>query len=492
MDAVRRLRSAVPDSLRGGHQARVLPAAVTVQGGVHAVDIGDHALRLLLHGVRGRILGTFSEQGIGGGIHLGRELAHADVLVAAVPVEDALEPVGIGDDAFSALHQARILRGAIEPIGCLLCALTELGGAVGDALGGGDQAGVFRGAVAGDDVTGLGDTAGIVLGPGGELIGARDQARILLGAVALDAGCQLVHAVEQSGLAVRAAHARPELAGSVGQTLGAGGELIEPVRELAGAVGRLPGAVGEAPHAPAELPRALGGLLRAVGELAAPVREARGAVGEVRGAVVELLRAVGGTGEPVVEVVEPEVETVEVLLGHLPAHRGGRGIGDRGAHQGVDLPAGVVRGDLEDRLRGLGGADRRELLREVLRDHDHGGVGAVGQALLGVVLRGELPVEAGGLRGIGFVDGSRLGEGPGEQTPEGHLLGLAVGIGDLGALVEVDDGGRHRVEPVHAAAERPQSDACHQQGEQEHHDQGAGMLEAGHARAPSETEAVER
>src|SRR5699024_10213231 len=133
-------------------------------------------------------------------------------------------------------------------------------------------------------------------------------------------------------------------------------------------------------------------LVGAVGEVARPVGEVTRPVVEVGGAVGELPGAVGGVGEARVQVVEAGVEAVEVLLGHLPAHGGGGGLGDRGAHQGVDLAARIVGGDLEDRLGRLGGADGGQVRREVLRDHHDRGVGAVTQPLLGVVLAGQLPV----------------------------------------------------------------------------------------------------
>ena len=449
--------------------------------------------------------GSSREQGIGGGVHLGGELAHAGVLGAAVPLEDALQAVRVLHDAVGALDEAGLLRGAVEAVRGLLSAVAELHRAVGHALRGRDQAGALLGAVAGDGGSGLGDAVGEVLDAGGELVGAGDQAGVLGRAVALDARGQLLRAVEDPGLGIRPGHAglqaldaggevlgaggelvetRREVAAARRRVIGAGGQLVKAVGELSGAVGRLLGAVGEAPDTAGELLGAVRGQGGAVGQLPGPVGEALRAVLELRGALGELVGAVGGIGEAVVEVVEAHVEAIEILLRHLPAGGRGRGVGDRGADQRVDLSARVVGGDLEDRRGGLRGADGGELGGEVLRDHDHGGVGAVREALLRVVGGGQLPVEAGGLRGVGALDGARLGEGAGQQAPEGHRLGLAVGVGDLGALVEVHDGGRHGVEPVHTIAERPQPGADHEQGQQEHHEQGAGVGQAGHAQGP--------
>src|SRR5699024_5718972 len=160
-----------------------------------------------------------------------------------------------------------------------------------------------------------------------------------------------------------------QLIAAGGRAVGSAGELIETVGQLTGAIGGLAGAVRQAPHAAGELAGALGGLLGALVELLGSAVEFLHALIEVLGAAGELLRTVGGVGEAGFQVVDAEVEPVQVLLGHLSAHGGGGGLRDSAGDQGIDLPAGVVGGDLEDRRGGLGAADGGQVGGEVLRDH---------------------------------------------------------------------------------------------------------------------------
>ena len=506
LDALRSGRSPVAQAPRGGGQAGVLGGAVAVHDGAEAArslahpgDIAGHPSSLLAQALGLRIIGVALGEAARGLLQGVGQRGHAGILRSAValhepvdPAGDLLHGLGIGDHALRALGEAGLLGGAGESVGRLLGALAELRGALRDTLRGGDQAGVLGGAVARDRGPGLGDTVRELLDAGGELVRTCLKAWVLRRAVTLHAGGEQGGAIEQAGLAVGAVHPLLQSEDSLGEILAARGQLIEAVGERAGPVGRLPGAVGEGPHPAGELASTLGCGLAAVGEGAGALGELLGALVQIAGALGELLCAVGGVAESLAEVVEAEVEAIEILLRHLTAHGGGGGLGDRGAHQRVDLAAGIVGGDLEDRLGGLGGADRRQILGEVLRDHDHGGVGAVLQALLGVLLCGELPVEAGGVGGVLPLDGAGLGQRPGQQPTEGDGLDLAVGILDLGALIEVHDGGRHRVQAVHPPAERPHAQRRHQQRQHQDDDQGAGMRQAVHARAPSGEEAVSR
>src|SRR5690625_4248958 len=167
------------------------------------------------------------------------------VLLGAVALEAGRELGGPVRDLLCTFGQSRLLLAAADPVGEQLCALAELGGAVGDVLGGGDQAGILGRPVAGDDRCGLVHSAGELLQSGGQLIGAGLQPRVLGGAVPLLPGGQLLRTVEETGLGLGAVH--PGLQGdhALSEVLVAGGQLVQPGGQLIAAGGRAVGSAGE-------------------------------------------------------------------------------------------------------------------------------------------------------------------------------------------------------------------------------------------------------
>ena len=104
--------------------------------------------------------------------------------------------------------------------------------------------------------------------------------------------------------------------------------------------------------------------------------------------------------------------------------------------------------------RGRGG-------REVLGDRDDGRVGAVGEALRGVVRVGDRPGEVARL-GVRALD-----ESGGELAAERHVL-----VVDRDGLVLVHDGGVQPVESLDRVVERGDEDAADHDGQQQHADEG--------------------
>src|SRR5699024_156550 len=189
----KQLGGTVSEALRAADQARVLGGAVPVQPGVDPTGVFKHAFGLGEHGLRAheplRVFLGILLCGVallrGAGDHLLGQAHHARVLLGAVALEAGRELGGPVRDLLCTFGQSRLLLAAADPVGEQLCALAELGGAVGDVLGGGDQAGILGRPVAGDDRCGLVHSAGELLQSGGQLIGAGLQPRVLGGAVPL-------------------------------------------------------------------------------------------------------------------------------------------------------------------------------------------------------------------------------------------------------------------------------------------------------------------
>ena len=199
------------------------------------------------------------------------------------------------------------------------------------------------------------------------------------------------------------------------------------------------GQLGAAGH---QLPRAVGQLARAVDQVAGAVVEGLGPVGELPGAV-------GGLADAVVHAREAHVDLAQVLLEHARAQR----LRQRRAHRFREVAAHVVdrvvRGDGQQRGRGLLDvpAERGDVRREVRGDLDGRAVGAVRQALVRLL--------GGGLHEA--VDGRlvHVQQGVGELRAHVQIGFLAVRRGGGGALVLVDHGGGDLVEVVAGIQERP-------------------------------------
>ena len=252
--------------------------------------------------------------------------------------------------------------------------------------------------------------------------------------------------------AAQAARPGGQLACTAGELLGAALRAGQALVQLLGALGRIVCALLQAL-------RSGRGILQPACQAAGPVFELGHAACQAACAVLrahqpvgKLARAANCVVEPVRGVLDGEEDLVEVFLRDLLVelgldlghHRAAHGLGDEvGGGVEVDLDlglAGVVRSCVCDGLR------------EVLRDNELHVVARVAQAVVGVVTAGEGPLVAGGLAFLGVLVVLH-------QFVAELLAHVALLVVDDGALVQVDNGGRHVDEAAVGVEEGQQEEA---------------------------------